>query len=632
MSERLRSFSERIAAFDAQRDATLISTADFAAACAAARLLPDMAVGDWGFECHLGGERTITDFAVALRHARTSDTLLREYAAQEKLEHLTTPAWASVKDTLRAWSLLQSPLAPCREILLEFDSSTTRATAPSCFVDLAQSARSSTVPTILVAVGAAYASLVGAPMPAQMQALLERLLASLPAGASLAQVGFMLARAAPRIRVCLSTQAPDALLSVIERLGWGGTRSEAERVLALTAVARRQAVWLHLDVGEDLGHRLGLEIYPQPSAADPSGVEALLAIFARERWCSEAQRLALLRWFSADVNSGFAKAFNHFKITCEGPKLSLKAYLLVRAPIPPQPEGLAVGGIWDDRYCIAAAHDADCYRATDLVDASTVELRIAQDSSDAPRITRDFLLRQAARHPDIVPAVRLGFARQLFSASAPSPSTISGSTLSSSSQRPLIDLAAAQVERPSFNTYLASQARAPQGVMTDVRASEILAHARIRVPADPAPELQAALDAFLRYPRPSALALVGHAGSGKSLRLQQVLRALASAGLAVWRTHPVFSWPHLIVPAAWPAPALEAPWQSLLSQRRVDSPAFAWVIDDVHRADAVTVRLLGVLARHPSPVWVVCAGRWPARWVGWLPGELERIECAPEAT
>jgi hypothetical protein len=103
----------------------------------------------------------------------------------------------------------------------------------------------------------------GEPLAPALLAMLMEIEKALPGGSRIFQVGSMLGRRPPSIRVCVYGPGPDAIRMVLRRLGWTGPIQEVEHLLAsLGELPRSICVDLDIDIeSPGLGGTVGIEVY-----------------------------------------------------------------------------------------------------------------------------------------------------------------------------------------------------------------------------------------------------------------------------------------------------------------------------------------------------------------------------------
>ncbi|WP_116134000.1 hypothetical protein [Tropicimonas sp. IMCC34043] len=229
-----------------------------------ASLLPDAATGHV-FELRLDGPAGAADYSVALLPGHGIERMRQQALARPDL----------LGQTASLLTASAMPPAAAGVLWLEFDlDSDGSAGLPSFFVAPATGPVDADG-TVALARGLAEA--LGRDMP---QAAFERLLAQLPDGAHLRQIGIMAGRnerGPASLRLVIEGLAAAAIPSLLNRVAWPGAAARA-RSLAATAASLAQdgPVRLDLDLGQALLPGLGIEI-PAVSRREMTDLVAGLA-------------------------------------------------------------------------------------------------------------------------------------------------------------------------------------------------------------------------------------------------------------------------------------------------------------------------------------------------------------------
>lgn len=243
-----------------------------------AATLPMVPAG--GFERSLGPGRSGLDLAICVRHAQPAARTLQEDGQGGEALQALLAATEDPRSSL--WDALDM-------FWLEFDVSRGGRT-PSLFVSPRRG-------DPLEVVQHATAVVRGcAPSPREVKALswwLEPV-----AGVRVFQVGWMLSRARPGLRLCFVAHDPGAVRRMLERVAL-----PAQRQTLLECVQRYgrhvTEFSLAIDVGDgELAPRMGLELSFRGSkgAAPLERWSDLLCAFEADGLCTRRERVALLRW------------------------------------------------------------------------------------------------------------------------------------------------------------------------------------------------------------------------------------------------------------------------------------------------------------------------------------------------
>jgi len=196
---------------------------------------------------------------------------------------------------------------------------------------------------------AAVTELAADAMIARFDGALRRCVEACPKGTYLSHVGLMLGRRTPFIRLQVMRPEPEQVREYLEAVGW---RHDSGPVVELAQAMRERAHGLAvcLDVGEDVGPRVGLEALFDDQPPNEPRWSHLLDELVGRAVCTPAKRAALLRWpgftFPYDVDgdwpadlvlsslrrpadhfTSFERRLGHIKIVYRpGGALEAKAY------------------------------------------------------------------------------------------------------------------------------------------------------------------------------------------------------------------------------------------------------------------------------------------------------------------
>jgi hypothetical protein len=284
------------------------------------------------------------------------------------------PAWRHIRLFARQWAEPESALHPrVLNMWLELDTGGRELPLPSVFFGVVPESGTARPGRESGWIGeVAVPALTGQSMPAAARRLLDACVDRLPGRAWLFQVGLMLGRPDAGLRLCVRDMSAAEVPSYLRDLGWQGSVSEVRDLLEAVSPAV-EAVDLDLDVGSELGPKVGLELPLRGwKRAQPEGDFArLLEILGRLGLCHGDAGEALRRfWFFAHEHqlpsawppalrqasaflagrfvSTLACGVHHVKVVCRphAPPQA-KAYLAVRhlwlrpatAPAPAQAGG-----------------------------------------------------------------------------------------------------------------------------------------------------------------------------------------------------------------------------------------------------------------------------------------------------
>lgn len=296
-------------------------------------------------ECRLATDAGRVDLSLRARR----DGIARLAALPAVCTPGEAPLWRRIRTLARRWGEDGAFRGGAAGLWLEHDvddrpSDGAPLSAPGVFVQLVRGR--SAAELLPVVFGALEALLGGAPPPA----LARHLRACILAGASLAepiQVGVMLSRPEPAVRLCFLFRAPVTAGRLLARLGWSGGIDELEAAEGQgTAGPFSGVMMLHVDVGADgllprvgIDHRLDPRLQPRGTIRERGFLDTLV----RARLADPLKAAGLLAWPGArrvrrpDGTAGVqARRVSHVKLTSRpGAPLEAKAYLAFHAAVAP---------------------------------------------------------------------------------------------------------------------------------------------------------------------------------------------------------------------------------------------------------------------------------------------------------
>jgi len=319
--------------------------------------LPGAITSFCGFECPLGSADARADFLLCSTreegHAGVLAGMHDSIALAPELR--TQPAWQRVAAFCRAWLAAGSPLGgELMNTWLEFDiaSDADALVEPSMFFGTHPPAPGADPRGQLAALREALAVLDPPALHGHRGRALETLLAALPRGCHVFQVGAMWSRGQAAIRLCLRGVEHVAVPALLDVLDWPGDGDDVA-VLLDTFGAHASRVDLDLDLGTRIGPKIGLECYLGTDAATAARLAALSAALVRVDACTPAKAAALdayqgltlqdaapahwpphlaalARAGGRGLSSALCRWVHHIKLVHEpGQALTAKAYLAV---------------------------------------------------------------------------------------------------------------------------------------------------------------------------------------------------------------------------------------------------------------------------------------------------------------
>jgi hypothetical protein len=252
---------------------------------AAAALLPESAgTSLFGFEVALGHDRAECDFLVSFSTAENGPRLLREAASSP--ERAADPAWCAVARFATRWGAeLRDRID---DVWLEFDIGSDHPRSPSLFFRPVGAAGDR-----YESLDAALASLLDERLRASVRLGLTRHGDRLREHGSLFQVGVLLPRAAPGVRLCLMMER-DKAAHAVQALGLAVDRDLLDAIARPFEGVRAHGA-LDVDLAQDLLPSVGFESYLQPRLQTAATLSAngLLHALARRRLVTPARIAAL---------------------------------------------------------------------------------------------------------------------------------------------------------------------------------------------------------------------------------------------------------------------------------------------------------------------------------------------------
>jgi len=278
----------------------LISAQGLADVAAVARELPGGLTSFFGFECRLGHEDRRADFLVRTRVDGGELEHLAGGLPDRLLQH---PVWTRVREYARQ---LSAPASPSRHdfdrLWLEFDVDRAPAGIPLPSVFLGQRADSRPDREAILA---AIALLRGTAVTDAAASHLRHCVDSLPRGATLFAVGLMLARPSAAVRLCIADLGVQGIPAYLQEAGWDGSLAGvSDLVTAWPGIVHR--IGLHIDVGDAVGPKIGLEYHLRATHGRRPSWRPFLDELVRAGLCLPGKRDGLLAYegVSDEVRDG----------------------------------------------------------------------------------------------------------------------------------------------------------------------------------------------------------------------------------------------------------------------------------------------------------------------------------------
>ena len=312
--------------------------------------LPAAMTRYFGFECRLGDALPTADFVLRIDGPGEQWQALEQYASVRD-----APAWGRIGSFVAGRNDPQSAWRGCIDNMwLEFDLASRDGSAlPSVFFGTDRLVAREGASLAFEWVKASISALQGQPLQPARARVLGAIVAALPPGAQIFQVGMMLSRADAPLRICVGDVAAEGIADFLNAVGWPGPIASVERALHEAAPFMSHMA-VGLDVGDDgVTKKLGLEIYAGGHAGAGQRLLGLIRLLAGAGFLLPGKAAGLLAWdgithqrlhaqqWPADLlaekaacgtqdSSAFVRWINHFKLGFDGDRTPVaKAYLAV---------------------------------------------------------------------------------------------------------------------------------------------------------------------------------------------------------------------------------------------------------------------------------------------------------------
>lgn len=316
-----------------------------------AKKLPEELTTFWGFECRLGEPAAIADFLFETRkQSRGLKLLTGEVSSSLEYYCEQWPAWQNLRLFAQQWADSDHVFYhSIRNIWLEFDTAALSSHAnsddafqqPCIFlgpeaIPLEKDQFSDIILDALSILGESNGK----------SETLHSFVAMLPAGAHVFQVGLMLARINPGLRVCVNKLAPEEIPDWLSQLKWKGDVKALEALMkTITPIVPIIAVDLNL-LADGPAEKIGLECYMDWVDDDPHQWVPLLNFIEEHNLCLPQKRQGLLTFTGITHNPPHKKVasdgmfyinlfrkIHHIKLSILGAApVEAKAYLAMTRP------------------------------------------------------------------------------------------------------------------------------------------------------------------------------------------------------------------------------------------------------------------------------------------------------------
>jgi hypothetical protein len=304
-----------------------------------AGLLPASAVELFGFETYLGGRARPPDCAFNL--SRAGAELMAGAHALPGAGRTPVTAWRRLGQFYRAWGDTRAHGRFCDAgaTWLEFDASS-REPSPNLLFGYWPDHPELRRPLAWLT-GTILPMLLGKPLATRFADNVRRCFSAHPSGGDF-QIGVMLARSIPAVRICVFDLAPDQVAGYLHDVGWPG-QIDGIRAYVDSMAPHADFVALHLDVGEQVYPRMGIEpgFTAGPWARQPHlepRWHGQLDVLVRLGLCTPHERDELLAWVG--YQTGPATGVLHDQVLLRG-----LSHLKIAAHPGSAPQGKAYLGL-----------------------------------------------------------------------------------------------------------------------------------------------------------------------------------------------------------------------------------------------------------------------------------------------
>jgi hypothetical protein len=285
----------------------LMSPESFAHVRKVAESLPVFAVDFFGFECRLAAGSAPTDCALNL--TPEGARMLAGRHTMPPPEELQGGPWAKIQRFYQAWGETRQPAyADAGATWLEFDLSASTPSPNLLFGYWPRDRDMNRPPEWLI--DSIIPLLLGDGVSAAVQQNFKRCLDACPPQTNDFQIGFMVARQLPVIRLCVFDMPNDALFPYLEEIGWQGPGDELRKYLDAFR-PHADFIGLHLDIGERVYPHIGVE---------PNFVAGCWSRQPRRepRWYELFDKLAELDLLAAEKRQALFSWIGHQNVSLDG--------------------------------------------------------------------------------------------------------------------------------------------------------------------------------------------------------------------------------------------------------------------------------------------------------------------------
>lgn len=227
-----------------------------------ADFIPGQVSAFFGFECPLASGQYAADLLFCSTQLEGHSKILagQHHAIAMPPEFLELSAWRKVREFCIDWEDPSSPLnQQLLNIWLEFDIAKSEPPyAPNIFFGTLPPEKFASRNEGHLIILEALERLVPEALEGERALTLNNVFKSLPVNAHIFQVGAMLAREVPAIRLCLRDIDRSEIIPTLSNMGWVGAEDELASLIDELDQHSDQ-IDIDIDVGETIGDKIGLE-------------------------------------------------------------------------------------------------------------------------------------------------------------------------------------------------------------------------------------------------------------------------------------------------------------------------------------------------------------------------------------
>jgi len=289
----------------------------------------------WGYECRLSAKKD-TDILFCINKDQKGFTV-------DNIANLVAISkdWENIAYFLKKWqSKTDSFSHQINNLWLEFDSEVMEDKSPIPSLFFAPNVRSYEE---FVSLYQDFSNTIGLNFDEKTLSFYAHVVTTLPYGAWIPQVGFMLARTREHIRFYVHGLSKEGIIQFLKKNNWKGNLSNLEKIVVhLSQYAR--VIDLDIDLSEEgISNKIGLECYFEEGALHHPKFRTFLQFLVSTGFCSQEKMWALFSYYG-EINSCFSEDMrsflgdvplitcrrfvHHIKISYEGDNaLEAKVYL-----------------------------------------------------------------------------------------------------------------------------------------------------------------------------------------------------------------------------------------------------------------------------------------------------------------